>query len=320
VPGRSNGLPATRYTPLVDLEPQLADALLEALRDEGVAAYAAPSPGVQGPYGDVRLPDGPTDRVWVDAGARARAREILSARLPEFQDALGEEHGTSLQHGPGTIPTGAGARPASETRPAAGADEDAAWQAIIDGWDLTSADPVPRWPASEDVDDGTPPAGRPTAFGGPPAGRPDDRPRRLGPETGPAPPLPGPGGRRLRPAGSDDEGPGVGPPAPVPPSGFPPDTAFPAEASLEPEDDPEDHYVPPPPPPLPRLDPLTKLAWVGVLGGPLYLLLAHLLNWVPIQGSNVLALFAFVGGFVGLVYRMKDDRGDGSDTDDGAVV
>jgi len=43
----------------VDLEPQFADALLEALRAEGVAAYAAPAPGRRGPYMDVILPDRP---------------------------------------------------------------------------------------------------------------------------------------------------------------------------------------------------------------------------------------------------------------------
>ena len=306
MPGRSNGLPATRYTPLVDLEPQLADALLEALRDEGVAAYAAPSPGVQGPYMDVQLPDGPTDRVWVDAGARARAREILSAHLPEFQDALGEEHGTTLAHGPGAIPSAPPARPLGETRPAAGAEEDAAWAAIVAGWDQTSSDPVPRWPACEDVDDDQPPSPGLDLF---------TKPERDRPEVGPTPPPPGTGtnpGRRFnpRPARTGEDGPGVGPPTVVP---------FAQEPDSEP-DDPEDHYVPPPPPPLPRLDPLTKLAWICVLGGPLFLLLTKVFGWVPVEGSGVLALFAFIGGFVGLVYRMKDDREDDSDSDDGAVV
>ncbi len=309
MPGRSNGLPATRYTPLVDLEPQLADALLEALRDEGVAAYAAPSPGVQGPYMDVQLPDGPTDRVWVDAGARAQAREILSAHLPEFQDALGEEQGTALTHGPGAIPSAAPARPVSDTRPATGADEDAAWAAIVAGWNQTGSDPVPSWPASEDVDDDPPPTARHDPF---------TKPEHNRPETGPTPPPPGTGtgtpapGRRFdpRPARTGDDGPGVGPPTAVPFAQEPEDAP----------DDPDDHYVPPPPPPLPRLDPLTKLAWVGVLGGPLYLLFTNVFGWVPVEGAGVLALLAFIGGFVGLVYRMKDDRGDDTDSDDGAVV
>ena len=261
-PGRSNGLPATRFTPLVDLEPQLADALLDALRDEGVAAYAAPSPGVKGPYMDVHLPDRPTDRVWVDAGARARAREVLSARMPEFQDALGEEHGHTLLQGPGPGP-----KPATPPT----TDEDAAWEAIIAGWDLTATDPVPRWPVSEDVD--------------------------------PRAPEPPPTSRVIRAASTDPE-----------------DAIVFGPRDHAPPEDPEEHYVPPPPPPLPRIDPLTKLAWIGVLGGPLWLVLVKAFDWMPaVEGTGVLAVVAFIAGFVGLVYRMKDDPDD-SDRDDGAVV
>jgi hypothetical protein len=269
-PGRSNGLPATRYTPLVDLEPQLADALLEALRDEGVAAYAAPSPGVRGPYGDVHLPDRLTDRVWVDAGARVRAREVLSARMPEFQEALSDEHGHTMSHGPAAPPPAAG-RPVG--RPAT--DDDAAWEAIIAGWDLTATEPVPPWPAAEDVEP--------------------------------------PGAKVVRPA------PTPPPPVQSEPVPFGPRDHSPPEDKVVPEDA-EEHYVPPPPPPLPRIDPLTKLAWVGVLGAPLWLILVSAFDWMPaVEGSGVLALFAFIGGFVGLVYRMKDDGNDG-DHDDGAVV
>lgn len=279
-PGRSNGLPATRYAPLVDLEPQLADALLEALRDEGVAAYAAPSPGVKGPYLDVHLPDRPTDRVWVDAGARGRAREVLSARMPEFQDALGEEHGHTLLKGPPTPPppppaADAAGRPASP-------DEDAAWEAIIAGWELTATDPVPRWPAAEDVPEPPPPA-----------------------PAGPSVELRPPTSRLIRPAH---------PPEPDDPD----DAPAPGPRDFVPEDV-EEHFVPPPPPPLPRIDPLTKLAWIGVLGAPLWLVLANAFDWAPVEGSGVLALVAFIGGFVALIYRMKDDPDD-TDRDDGAVV
>jgi hypothetical protein len=103
--------------PLVDLEPHLADAMLEALRVEGVAAYAAPSPGVSGPYLDVHLPDRPKDRLWVDAEARERASAVVRAALPRMQEQYE-----------------AGTRPAS--------DEDAAWQAIVAGYDQTGVDPA----------------------------------------------------------------------------------------------------------------------------------------------------------------------------------
>jgi hypothetical protein len=138
IPGRSNGLPAARYTPLVDLEPHFADALLEALRLEGVAAYAAPAPGRRGPYLDIQLPDRPTDRVFVDSTEHSKARQVLR-ELPELAEASS----------PGT-PT---AQPlADPPRPLlTDAESDAAWRAIVAGYAATSADPVPPWPVSEDV-------------------------------------------------------------------------------------------------------------------------------------------------------------------------
>lgn len=86
------------------------------------------------------------------------------------------------------------------------------------------------------------------------------------------------------------------------------------------EDDPEDHFVPPPPPPLPRLQARTKLAWLAVFFGPLYML-AH--AWFGVDlfyGASVLILMAFVGGAASLIYRMKDDGRDEIDPGDGAVV
>ena len=90
------------------------------------------------------------------------------------------------------------------------------------------------------------------------------------------------------------------------------------EAAAGPADDPHDHYIPPPPPPLPEGDNITKAAWVGVLGGPLWLILATLLGWGPGGITGLIAVLAFVAGFITLVARMGDDRSD--DEDDGAVV
>jgi hypothetical protein len=251
-PGRSNGLPAARYTPLVDLEPHFADALLEALRDEGVPAYAAPSPGRRGPYLDIQLPDRPTDRVWVDVETTARAREILRERMPEFSETVLE---------PSRVPI------------LTDAQSDAAWQAIVAGFDTTAPDPVPPWPVAEDV----PAETVPTEDGAMP--RREDSP--LG-------------------------------------SGWLEITEIPRPAP--PPEDPEEHFVPPPPPPLPRIEARTKLAWLGVLCGPLYLLMRGWFDLYFFYGDEVLALGAFIAGSATLIYRMKDDRHDGSGPDDGAVV
>jgi len=87
-----------------------------------------------------------------------------------------------------------------------------------------------------------------------------------------------------------------------------------------PEDD-EGHYVPPAPPPLPRLDPITKGAWLALFGGPAYLIIATAVGW-PLPGiAAFCAVAAFVTGFAILVLRMNDPGPGGPDDgDDGAVV
>lgn len=105
-------------------------------------------------------------------------------------------------------------------------------------------------------------------------------------------------------AGSADTGPGRGPrDAPIPP------------------DPADEHYIPPPAPPLPNLDPITKGAWLALIGGPLYLIIAKAAGWTVSGLTAFLAVAAFVGGFAVLVLRMDSgppkDRGG---PDDGAVV
>ncbi len=81
-----------------------------------------------------------------------------------------------------------------------------------------------------------------------------------------------------------------------------------------------EHYVPPDPAPGPRLDWISRLAWTGLIGGPLVLVLAAAMDFGRGTWLLPLALLGFVGGFLTLVIRMKD-RHLGDDTpDDGAVV
>jgi hypothetical protein len=87
-----------------------------------------------------------------------------------------------------------------------------------------------------------------------------------------------------------------------------------------PEDAAEEHYVPPVPPPLPKLDPITKGAWLALFGGPLYLLIATAVGWTISGVAAFLAVAAFVGGFAVLVLRMDGGGPRDSGPDDGAVV
>jgi hypothetical protein len=84
--------------------------------------------------------------------------------------------------------------------------------------------------------------------------------------------------------------------------------------------DDEGHFVPPPPPPLPTVEPRRKLAWGGLLAGPVIALLAFVLS-VRIPDWAVLGLvLGFVGGFVYLVATMRTSRDGGWPGDDGAVL
>ena len=78
------------------------------------------------------------------------------------------------------------------------------------------------------------------------------------------------------------------------------------------------HFVPPTPPPLPQTDPITRLAWGGLLGGPLLILIATMFGFSLEPWIVLLAIAAFLGGFVTLVARMRDRKPEG--WDDGAVV
>ncbi|MFD9393280.1 hypothetical protein ACFWBB_21940 [Streptomyces sp. NPDC060000] len=104
--------------------------------------------------------------------------------------------------------------------------------------------------------------------------------------------------------------PGVGPrdyPAPEP-----------AEEDFDGDD--EGHFVPPEPPPLPAADTTAKFAWLGVIGGPLLLLLAVLLGWEMTWWLSTVGIGGLLGGFATLVMRMRADDEEDGDPGRGAVV
>jgi hypothetical protein len=118
---RDNGLRCASYVAIADLDPRVADALLSQLRDNGIAAYAAPTPGASGGYLETRLPDRPIDRLWVDDVHSDRARAIVNDE---------REH----------------------NRDTAELDFDKAWQQVLSSLQSTPDQPVPSWPVTEDLD------------------------------------------------------------------------------------------------------------------------------------------------------------------------
>ncbi len=93
----------------------------------------------------------------------------------------------------------------------------------------------------------------------------------------------------------------------------------PAEARdwLDAYDDPEDHFVPPEPERVPTPEPPRLIAWAGVVGVPVVVLVLVVLRVSLPPWASMLCLAWFVGGFGYLVATMRREPPD-NDWDDGA--
>ncbi|MFD8915487.1 hypothetical protein [Streptomyces sp. NPDC059575] len=198
-------------------------------------------------------------------------------------------------------------------------DEEAAWKAIVAGYGDEPVDPpgsrpfrpiedlaLPEMdPEEPAVTTGTDTSGTDTS------GADKDGPDKDGDGEEPGTPRP------ARPLGSSVSfAPGIGPQA------GPRDYKAPESSEDDFDEDDEGHFVPPEPPPLPVADTTAKFAWLGVVGGPILLLLAVLLGWEMTWWLTTCGIGGFVGGFVTLVTRMRtdDEEGGGDDPGRGAVV
>ncbi|MEU9094557.1 hypothetical protein [Streptomyces sp. NPDC048428] len=207
--------------------------------------------------------------------------------LPAGGTAVPDEGGGAPAPEAPSAPTGAeGERPV---------DEDAVWKAIIEGYGEEPPDPPGARPFRSIEDLALPEDGPLTALD-PDKGI-DKRP--------PKPPE--------KPLGSSVVfAPGVGGPRDYEP-------VKPADGDID-DDSGEGHFVPPEPPPLPEADVTAKFAWLAVVGGPILLLLAVLLQWEMTWWLTTVGVGGFLGGFVTLVARMEHDDEDGDDPGRGAVV
>ncbi|WP_431313280.1 hypothetical protein [Streptomyces antnestii] len=211
------------------------------------------------------------------------------SRDPEDTSAETAASGTAL---PGAAPPG-------EEPPAADAeaggppvDEDAAWAAIVAGYGEEPPDPPGARPFRSIEDLALPePESDETEED---LGRTDRSASALGSSVSFAPGVGGP--RDYSPAEPSDE-----------------------DGDADDDGDDEDHFVPPEPPPLPEADVTAKFAWLGVLGGPVLMLLAVLLGWQMTWWLTTVCVGGFLGGFGTLVGRMKGDEDD-DDPGRGAVV
>ena len=91
-------------------------------------------------------------------------------------------------------------------------------------------------------------------------------------------------------------------PAPPRPTSEPDPDPFVVRAAAYDE---AERFVPPPPPPVPRPEPKRAVAWAGLFGAPLLVLIAMVLR-IDLPGLlNYVLIGWFVGGFVYLVATMS---------------
>ena len=296
---RENGLRAAAYVAVIDLHPQVADVMLEALATEGVAAYAAPVGSARGILLPAQFPTGPLDRLFVDRDAYDSARRVLDQNLPraraELEPAPAEASARAA--------TGDEAGGTEPPEPGRDLVDDETWSRIVATFhgdtlhrpvDETRGGPAAVVPVESDQ-----PGSRPTEPGQP--GSAPTHQVRAWPEA--------------EDLAADDYD------APAPRrTGR---TPGPSTTGLNPRDDQhaseQDRYEPPLPPPLPVADQTTRLAWAGVIGGTVLFILALLLDWELASWAQLAGVTGLVVGFVTLVARMRDETPD-DDPDNGAVV
>jgi len=80
---RDNGLDATLWTPLRDVDPRVGEHLLDVLEAAGIAAYLEPSADVGEYTRSVFLPSPPSDRLFVDRARQAEARSLVDQHADE---------------------------------------------------------------------------------------------------------------------------------------------------------------------------------------------------------------------------------------------
>jgi hypothetical protein len=137
---RDNGLDATDYAPVGDVDPRVGEHLLDVLAAAGIAAYLQPSADLDPVTRTTTVPPRLTDRLYVDRAHLVTAREYLTQLTDE---ATTDE-------------------PAAPAEP----DIDAEWARIVAGYHTEPGLDDRPWPAAEDLDtdprsDGTDPVRTP---------------------------------------------------------------------------------------------------------------------------------------------------------------
>ena len=125
----SSGLPAAAYATLVDVDPPIAEHVLDLLAHARISAYAEPLVGDTGPYRDVRAPDLPTTRIYVERTRLTEARAAVAQGLPSLRADFHADAAARAD--------------ADDMRRASSERIDAAWEDIVAGFHTAEAPPRP---------------------------------------------------------------------------------------------------------------------------------------------------------------------------------
>jgi hypothetical protein len=161
-----NGLEASLWSPLRDVDPRVGEHLLDLLHAVGIAAYLEPSADVEPYTRTVSLPSPPSDRLFVDRARRAEARSVVDQHGPHAA-----ETGDVVEPVPGPVPERAVVR--------RDLDEDAEWARIVSAFEAEHGRAVIR----DEPSDAPPPVPHEPSV----LDRPDEHY-----EPPPPPPLPAP--------------------------------------------------------------------------------------------------------------------------------
>ncbi|CAN5248110.1 hypothetical protein BH20ACT5_BH20ACT5_14380 [soil metagenome] len=127
---RDNGLDASAFVPLRDVDPRVGEHLLDVLRAAGIAAYLEPASDVDSYTRTISLPSPPSDRLWVDRSTRPEATSLVAEHTDDHPPTLRSRDGSASPD-----------------------DEQAIWAQIVADYGRDSDAKVPPWPVSEDDTD-----------------------------------------------------------------------------------------------------------------------------------------------------------------------
>lgn len=295
---RDNGLDASEFAAVGDIDPRLAEHLLDMLAARGIAAYLQPSMDVNPITRSTTVPPRPTDRLYADRAHLGTARDYLRQLAAEEGTSSSPSSGQDTDPPRPEEPAAAASSEPPAQPPSRPATEpsnlDATFAGIVAAYDRP-VDPTaaPPWPSAENV-----PAHdeAPASESEPPS--PPESPEPAAPSEPPRRPA---DGRHLT---EDSLLEGL--------DTF--DTELPPTES-------DERFVPPPPPPLPRLSRQAVLGGLAILIG-LVLVLAP--EAVPLGRGDAtwLGFAAILGGAVALILRLRPgtDPEEEQRPDDGAQV